>query len=166
MRGAYTEFIIRWKVGGALQSPKGIQRYSNNFPRARKAVFWMSLGSIGISWNPANRSILLKYLAFYSWSRRSSIWGKGYASFSVTVLSFLKSTTSLHPSFFGTISIGLAQGLLEGKMTPAQGIQSHQTERIPTTKGQKLTQSKTMSRVIVRNTVIWICIQPRLNMEK
>src|ERR1700690_379867 len=78
----------------------------------------MSLGSIGISWNPANRSMLLKYLAFCSWSRRSSIRGKGYASFSVTVLSFLKSTTSLHPPFFGTISIGLAQGLVEGRMTP------------------------------------------------
>jgi hypothetical protein len=42
---------------------------------------------------------------------------------------------------------------LNATIKAAQGILSHQTERIPTTKGQKLTQSKTMSRVTVKNTV-------------
>jgi hypothetical protein len=78
------------------------------------AVFCTSAGCIGIWWYPFLKSILLKILHPAALTAKSIIFGKGYASGTVTVFSLLKSPHGRQdPSGFRTICSGDDQGLLD-----------------------------------------------------
>ena len=112
------------KVAGALQRPKGTWLNSNNWPLlVQKAIFSFSRSWIGTCQYPLLRSRVEDQQAPCSVSRRSSKRGMGCSSFTVAALSYLKSTQNRRlPSYFFTMMTGVAQGLLEGRMTPLDSI--------------------------------------------
>ena len=128
---AYVRFISprqfcmqRWKVAGALHSPKGIRLHSKNpkFP-AENAVYFFDSSSISICQNPDLRSRIEKYPAPTNRSRASLIRGSGCESLTVHSLSLRKSIQKRKPpSFFRTNTIALFQGLWLGWIAPALSI--------------------------------------------
>jgi len=69
----------------------------------------------------------------------SSILGMGYASLTVTKLSFLKSIAKrTEPSGFGIITTGLAHSPVEGSITPIERMRSTSAFSLSRAKGPAL----------------------------
>ena len=108
--------IKRWKVAGALQSPKGIRRnsYTPRLPTV-KAVYWRDSSFIFTCQKPLFKLTQEKCLAPTIASIDSCILGRGYESFLVLSLSFLKSIQKCSvPSFFQTSTTALHHGDCDG----------------------------------------------------
>ena len=89
------------------------------------AVFCLSLSDISTCQYPLAKSKVENHLDPDKVSNVSSILGKGYESLIVLALIFQQSTQNLvDPSFFLTKTMGEAQGLEEGSMTPRLSILS------------------------------------------
>ena len=114
-----TWFINRWKVAEALQSPKGILFHSNSPQGVMKAVTSLDFGSISTCQYPLAKSSEVNHPAPPKLANISVCQGIGYWFFLVTSFVFLKSR-HIHrlPSFFPTITIGVAQGLIDSLMMP------------------------------------------------
>jgi len=70
--------MSRWKVAGALVSPKGITLNSYKPSFVINAVFFLSFGFTSTCQYPQVKSSVEKYLAFPKVSSKSSILGNGY----------------------------------------------------------------------------------------
>ena len=114
----------REKVAGALQRPKGTWLNSKSWPPlVQKAVFSLSRSWIGTCQYPLLRSRLENQRAPCKASRMSSMQGRGCASLMVAALSCQKYMQKHRlPSCFLTITVGEAQGLLDGRITPLVSI--------------------------------------------
>ena len=77
------ELIYRWKVAGALVSPKGVTSYLKSPYCVRKAVFYSLLFFICILWKAAIMSSFVNHFAPVSCRSISDIRGSGYRSFFV-----------------------------------------------------------------------------------
>src|SRR6266542_2086328 len=114
-----TSFINRWKVAGALQRPKGILFPSNSSQGVMKAVTSLDFGFISTCQYPLAKSSEVNHPAPPKLANISVCQGIGYWFFLVTSLVFLKSRHILRlPSFLLTITIGVAQGLIDSLMMP------------------------------------------------
>ena len=109
-----TVSIMRSKVARALHGSNDITWNWYNPFLVVNAVFWRSFDSTSTCQYPEQRSIVDNHFAPYIWFKESSILGKGYASLTVTLLSFLKRVES---SFFLTSTTPVAHGLLDDSMT-------------------------------------------------
>jgi hypothetical protein len=69
-------FTILWNVTSAFFSPKSILFWSKCPCGVENAVYFFDSGSMGIWWNPEDRSKAEKNLKFPSWLRMSSMSGK------------------------------------------------------------------------------------------
>lgn len=81
------EFIIGWKVEGALHKPKGITKYSKWSLCVLKAIFGMSEACILTWWYLTFRSNLEKKEISYNSSSISSTVGMGNRSLTLAALS-------------------------------------------------------------------------------
>ena len=79
-------FTRCWKEAGALVSPNGMTRYSNDPYWQRKAVFHSSPFAIQMWLYAFRRSIFVKILASRSRSRSSPMRGRGYLFLMVILL--------------------------------------------------------------------------------
>src|SRR6266540_5878313 len=114
-----TSFINRWKVAGALQRPKGILFHSNSPQGVMKAVISFDFGSISTCQYPLAKSSEVNHPAPLKLANISVCQGIGYWFFLVTSLVFLKSRHIRQlPSFLPTITIGVAQRLIDSLMMP------------------------------------------------
>src|SRR6266540_2744154 len=112
-----TWFIKRWKVAGVLQRPKGILFHLNSPQGVIKAVTSLDFGFISTCQYPLAKSSEVNHPAPPKLANISVCQGIGYWFFLVTSFVFLKSR-HIHrlPSFFPTITIGVAQGLIDSLM--------------------------------------------------
>src|SRR6266540_5618121 len=114
-----TWFISRWKVAGALQRSKSILFHSNSPQGVIKAVTSCDFGSISTCQYPLAKSSEVNHPAPPKLANISVCHGIGYWFFFVTSLVFLKSRHIRQlPSFLPTITIGVAQGLIDSLMMP------------------------------------------------
>ncbi len=114
-----TWFIKHWKVAGALQSPKGILFHSNSPQGVMKAVTSFNFDSISTCQYPLAKSSKVNHPAPLKLANISVWRGIEYWFFLVTSLVFLKSKHIRQlPSFLPTITIGMAQGLIDSLMMP------------------------------------------------
>src|SRR6266498_5095566 len=114
-----TWFIRHWKVAGTLQSLKGILFYSNSSHRVIKAVTSRNLGSISTCQYPLAKSSEVNHPAPPKLANISVCRDIGYWFFLVTLLVFLKSKHIRRlPSFLLTITIEIAQGLIDFLIMP------------------------------------------------
>src|SRR6266498_1693721 len=114
-----TWFIKRWKVAGALQSPKGILFHSNSLQGVIKAVTSCDFGSISTCQYPLAKSSKVNHPAPPKLANISVWHGIEYWFFLMTLLVFLKSKHIRQlPSFLPTITIGVAQRLIDSLMMP------------------------------------------------
>ena len=114
-----TWFIKRWKVAGALQRPKGILFHSNSPQGVIKAVTSLDFSSISTCQYPLAKSSEVNHPAPLKLANISVCRGIGYWFFLVTSLVFLKSKHICQlPSFLSTITIGVAQGLINSLIIP------------------------------------------------
>src|SRR6266540_363767 len=114
-----TSFINRWKVAGALQSPKSILFHSNSPQGVMKAVTSLDFDSISTCQYPLAKSNEVNHPAPLKLANISVCHGIRYWFFLVTLLVFLKSKHIRRlPSFLPTITIGVAQGLIDSLMMP------------------------------------------------
>src|SRR6266498_1802332 len=114
-----TWFISRWKVAGALQRPKGILFHSNSLQGVIKAVTSRDLGFISTCQYSLAKSSEVNHPAPPKLANISVCRGIGYWFFLVTSLVFLKSKHIRRlSSFLPTITIGVAQGLIDSLMMP------------------------------------------------
>src|SRR6266542_3530923 len=112
-------FINRWKVAGALQSPKGILFHSNSPQGVIKAVTSLDFNSISTSQYPLAKSSAVNHPDPQKLANISVCRGMGYWFFLVISLVFLKSKHIRQlPSFLPTITIGMAQGLIDSLIMP------------------------------------------------
>src|SRR6266542_655643 len=112
-------FINRWKVAGVLQSPKGILFHSNSPQGVIKTVTSLDFGSISTCQYPLAKSSEVNHPAPPKLANISVCRGIRYWFFLVTSLVFLKSRHIRQlPSFFPTITIEVAQGLIDSLMMP------------------------------------------------
>ena len=80
--------MYRWKVAGALVSPKAQTLNLNKPSSVIKEVLSLSSSDIGICQYPAFKSRLEKYLFPFKVASASSIRGKAFESFTVNSLNF------------------------------------------------------------------------------
>src|SRR6266542_6763166 len=114
-----TWFINHWKVAGALQRPKGILFHSNSLQGVIKAVTSLDFSSISTCQYLLAKSSEVNHPAPPKLANISVCQGMGYWFFLVTSLVFLKSKHMRQlPSFLPTITIGVAQGLIDSLMMP------------------------------------------------
>src|SRR6266542_2958058 len=114
-----TWFIKRWKVAEALQRPKGILFHSNSPQGVMKAVTSRDFSFISICQYPLAKSNEVNHPAPLKLANISVCRGIGYWFFLVTSLVFLKSKHIRQlSSFLPTITIGIAQGLIDSLMMP------------------------------------------------
>src|SRR6266498_4266863 len=114
-----TWFISRWKVAGALERPKGILFHSNSLQGVIKAVSSLDFGSISTCQYLLAKSSEVNHPAPPKLANISVCRGIGYWFFLVTSFVFLKSRHIRQlPSFFPTITIGVAQGLIDSLIMP------------------------------------------------
>src|SRR6266542_1872451 len=114
-----TWFIKRWKVAEALQRLKGILFHSNSPQRVIKAVTSLDFSFISTCQYPLAKSSEVNHPAPPKLANISVCRGIGYWFFLVTSLVFLKSRHIRRlPSFLPTITIGVAQGLIDSLMIP------------------------------------------------
>src|SRR6266511_1963441 len=114
-----TSFISRWKVAGTLQRPNGILFHSNSPQGVMKAVTSFDFGSISTCQYTLAKSNEVNHPAPPKLANISVCRGIGYWFFLVTSLVFLKSKHIRQlPSFLPTITIGVAQGLIDSLMMP------------------------------------------------
>src|SRR6266498_1480551 len=114
-----TWFINRWKVAGALQRSKGILFHSNSLQGVIKAVTSLDFGSIFTCQYPLAKSSEVNHPAPLKLTNISVWRGIGYWFFLMTSLVFLKSKHIRQlPSFLPTITIRVAQGLIDSLIMP------------------------------------------------
>ena len=115
--------MSRWKVGGALHSPKwhALTLIEAILPKV-KAVYCLD----SETWGPAKPRVHIERGVVGSSCKafqRLTDAGRGWESFTVRELSFLKSMQKRSdPSFFLTKTTALHHGLLLGRITPASSI--------------------------------------------
>lgn len=80
-----TKFMAWEKVAGALHKPNPIRRNTNRPYRAMNAVFFRSLGLIITWWEAEFASSFENQMFPDNVSKHSSISGRGYTSFLVTL---------------------------------------------------------------------------------
>ena len=114
-----TWFIRYWKVAGMLQRPNGILLHLNSSQGVMKAVTSCDLRSISTCQYSLAKFSEVNHLAPLKLANISVWRGIGYWFFLMTPLVFLKSK-HIHqlPSFFPTITIGVAQELIDSLMIP------------------------------------------------
>src|SRR6266545_8209724 len=114
-----TWFINHWKVAGILQRLKGILFHSNSLQGVMKAITSLDFDSISTCQYPLAKSSKVNHPAPPKLANISVCRGIGYWFFLVTSLVFLKSRHIRRlPSFLPTITIGVAQGLIDSLMMP------------------------------------------------
>ena len=118
-----TIFISSWNTAGALLKPKGMTLNWNNPLWHVKAVFSLLSSSSFTCQYPLLRSSVVKYFAFPSILKVSSISGRGCETGRTILFKDRKSThIRSDPSFFATTTRGNAQADLDLSITPASNI--------------------------------------------